>query len=778
MVNLRRALQARILDGMIRKIGGTSWKVLVVDREALRILAAGVRLNELSKEGVTVVEMLDLRREPLPRIPAIYFVSPNPETIQLLISENKKQYKEFHVFFTRRVPDFQMDLLKRAGSFLRKVKTFIELEVEFLVYESSAFSLDRPGCSLPQLFGGDKKEKLNEATVLSERLAEVCKLVGVDGAWTVRYDAISPMTKRVASLVKEQIEAAQLERRGETNDKDMTGTERKYTLLVVDRTADLISPLLHEFTYQAMAHDLLPLDYRKPGGAHYEIKKNENEKEVAGGSKNKKLPLEDEDGDELWYKVRHMHVEEARGVVRTALQTFIENDPAAKVHAQQDGQRDGPLDIKDLSAAIRALPAYKDAIDRHELHISAIQECLSRFRSDHLDTVAGLEQDLAMGRDAEGVRIKGDLFLDQLEAFLSNPDVGVRDKCRIVLMTAAVGEGEVSLGGEVSLLSASNSYKRQLNPPGAAALAKMTSSMNAALQGLQIIIREVNMEAQEIAKREKASNPANTADEDRARSLQKLIKIKDKYKERKVKKRRELARRLRHGINDDLPYALSRYIPPLRAIALDLVDGEMKNAAFPVCGGVSVDAILASLGNSTSTNSGIPSYASSVGSFGHSFSTDSTESLESVSRRVADPNHVFVVFYVGGVCYSEIRTIHEVQTKRKANIIIGGSQLLTPQMFVDALAAVADPTIRLKVMMPPLPIELAQTKMAKKLETVAVKKVSHIGDEKDDGEAQENDEHAPENPIDSDYVVVESYEKKSLKKSLGGMFGRKKKAKG
>ena len=41
--------------------------------------------------------------------------------------------------------------------------------------------------------------------------------------------------------------------------KQDTGRQRA-TLIVTDRAMDVIAPFIHEFTYQAMANDLLPIE--------------------------------------------------------------------------------------------------------------------------------------------------------------------------------------------------------------------------------------------------------------------------------------------------------------------------------------------------------------------------------------------------------------------------------------------------------------------------------------------------------------------------------------
>ncbi len=73
-------------------------------------------------------------------------------------------------------------------------------------------------------------------------------------------------------------------------------------LLITDRSMDLFSPLLHEFTYQAMAHDVLPI--RDGDKITYktivnEVEPKQEEKELEIGEK-----------DRIWVENRHLHMKD------------------------------------------------------------------------------------------------------------------------------------------------------------------------------------------------------------------------------------------------------------------------------------------------------------------------------------------------------------------------------------------------------------------------------------------------------------------------------------
>lgn len=807
--SLRVDLQNIFLSKMIRSVPPeeSNWKALIVDRAALRILAATLHLNELVNEGVSIIELLDIRREPLPSIPAIYFLTPTPESIEYLANESPTQYKSFRIFFTTHLPDFLLSIIKKRTKFIRRVKSFVELNIRFIALESRLFSLNRPAASLAQLHGEDlSKDKVrDEIATVSGHLAEVCQLLAPSVAWHVRSDATSFTTRTLASLVNEDLHHTHNTAHHTTHESTSTTSAsdphpvssepasphacvpKKATLLIIDRASDLVTPLLHEYSYQAMAHDLLPLNYRKPGGAHIEV---HDEKTDA----KKFEQLDDEDKDPVWSSVRCMFIQEALQKAQDAFRQFVENDAAFKIR----GKATHDLDIKEMSAAVRALPQSQMKADKHAMHIQAVRDCLDQASALNLTNLSLVEQDLVVGRASDGTRIKSDIMVDDVVQALQDDDVPVSHRARLLLLAQIISQGLPGLGGEISALSPSTGFRTRMRRSGFESSFEMNAELVATVQG---VVRLLQVADDGVARMQFKANPDFAEESDSMAG-----KLKQRYAARqalKQSKRENVKRQKRHGLQteDDLHYDVARYNPPLRSVMMDLVDDELDDVLFPITGALSVESILASLGQSSLADDGSaaqsasPKPLSSEKSRNNKLSgrfsltkplsrsevatsrsdevatshsdEDEDDYDEEDKPRVADAEHLYVVFVLGGVSYSEVRSMYEVCSKRSANVIIGGSEVITPAMFMRNLAAVADPVIRLQVMLPPLPLELA----VKRAES---KKPSDKEDDFGDAMAHSGDEDGEESRVvagdDEDFQsqrqngeiveVVESYKKK------------------
>ena len=791
----RTALRHTLLDEMIRKVKpkGQQWKVLVVDREALRILAAALPLTELVNEGVTIVEMLDLRREPLPRLPAIYFITPTAESIHLFAAEQKTQYREFHLFFTGRLPDYQMDVIRQNSPLLRRVRSLVELNISFLAYESRLFSLDRPAASLPHLFGNEgglsHRDARSEMALISERLTDACGLVAKHLHWTVRCDASSHVSRTVASLVKEQLETKRIEKMSSKKEpptiESTKGEPKQATLIVLDRATDVVSPLIHEFSYQAMLHDLLKLDYRKPGGAHYTVAELEGK-----NGKPQHLPIDDEDKDPIWSSIRHLFIEHAKVKATSSLQTFLETDAAFKI-----GKKDAAdIDIADMTKAVRNLPESQMRRDRYVAHVCALKECMEHCTAFNIPELAGVEQDVAIGMAPDGTRVGSKPMTEALLTTLRNEAIPIEHRVRTLLIALAVAtEGTLWMGGEASLLVQSSQFRDKMRDSRLLNLPGQTRDLTASIHGLRKILTFTKSSSET----KTGSGSATTV------AGQYAERLKTKAKERKAYKRQEkdvASRRRRQGLDsDEVPFDVARYAPPVRAIIADLVSDTLDKSDFPITGAVDVDDIIQnvlrkpdptelSIDDDPATAPSISRRAlfSKAGALISRKSTNSDE--EDQPPPDADPDHLYMVFFVGGVCYSEVRSAYEVCAKRGANIIVGGCHVLTPSMFLGALGGIADEALKIKVLLPPLPMDLAQMRQAREKALAemkakeeeekrradkaaieaAVSSVSTKGQGRKAGKVVDTEDE--DRPLDAEVVTVESYKKPSKFKKW---FGKK-----
>ena len=80
---------------------------------------------------------------------------------------------------------------------------------------------------------------------------------------------------------------------------------------------DLYAPVIHEFTYQAMAHDLLPIQ---------DGDKIIYKTEVAEGDKSELKEMVISEDDRIWVDVRHQHMKDTIEKLMADFQGFLKDN--------------------------------------------------------------------------------------------------------------------------------------------------------------------------------------------------------------------------------------------------------------------------------------------------------------------------------------------------------------------------------------------------------------------------------------------------------------------
>lgn len=191
---------------------------------------------------------------------------------------------------------------------------------------------------------------------------------------------------------------------------------------------DTLAPILHEFTYQAMAHDLLPIkDHEK---VTYTTVLNE------GTAQEEEKEMEIGEKDKIWVENRHQHMSKTIEKLMSDFKKFIADNPH---FAKQDAENVSINQIKDMLAG---LPQFQEMKEAYSLHLNMAQECMNVFQSHELPDIALAEQTLATGLDEDFRKPKE--MGTQVIRLLDNPAVAPKERLRLIILYIIFRDGLIT----------------------------------------------------------------------------------------------------------------------------------------------------------------------------------------------------------------------------------------------------------------------------------------------------------------------------------------------
>ncbi|CAO3658545.1 unnamed protein product [Umbelopsis ramanniana] len=613
---------------------------MVIDSQSIKLLNAVCNKYDILEENVTLIENIERPRQPYPTLEAIYFLTPCKESVYRLIDDftvKGPMYKGAHVHFTSALEDNLFDEFNRrlksrnASQYILRLK---EMYVDFMAVESSVFTFDRP-ISFFNLFGSEERSQFEpELEKLAKQIVSICATLGEDPI--IRYhrpldeDTGAPINKslpyKLAMTVQREID--NFCRINPNFPPPRQPPQPRATLVIVDRSIDHASPLLHEFTYQAMITDLLPVE---PAGTA--IKYNYEYGQSDGTTGSKEVILDE--SDTIYTSVRHLHIAETTDKLIENFNKFLQENKAALSASEGSNMppKDSARSLRDMKEMLTNLPQFQDLKAKYSAHLSIAQECMSVFEKQKLNSVGNLEQNMATGETPSGDMPKT-IVLDMVP-LLDDPYVSPLDKARLLMLYIISKEGGIFDEDRKKLLEH----------------ARLPRDLREAINNLTIL-------------------------------GVKLTRLQRKAGEKSLRKK---SQRRKSSKDQEQPYELSRYVNTVKKVMEANITGTMDAGQFPYTR--QSDAELHEEGSKP--GSAVPATGVSLRTTKPTWSKKTNSMGGTPTRNPTGAK--LIIFVAGGMTYSEIRSAYEIGDMHNRDVIIGSSHIITPAGYIQDLSKLRKP---------------------------------------------------------------------------------------
>lgn len=415
-VNLKGITREVILRDVIQDASKNSsgWMVLVLDAAATRIVSSVLTMFDIMEERVTLVESLEKNRQPFPEMSVVYIISTQLNSINQVIRDfsDSPKYGDVHLFFLSQVGNDGVAELKKCPALIERIKTFKEINVNYLATESQVFSFDER--CFAELYGGMPPPAglMSLPERAAAKLLTVCSTLHEFPEIRVKSNSETSI-----SLIGQH-----LVRGLEKLKKDCPhwwyngshGRRPQGTLVLLDRADDMVTPPMHHLTYQAMVYDLLPIEGDK---VTIQMKGRTGE--------NRKTESLLNETDEFWAQYRHEPMMDVINVLSKemeSLKAVSAAESTRRVREQQEINVHTTVLMKHDQLATQCMTALADGSPM-----------------SLLESMSQIEQSLATNHDDEGSEIKISEMIEKMISVL--PNCEVKPKLRLIILLLATQRG-------------------------------------------------------------------------------------------------------------------------------------------------------------------------------------------------------------------------------------------------------------------------------------------------------------------------------------------------
>ncbi|KAM7222471.1 Sec1-like protein [Rhypophila decipiens] len=375
-------------------------KILLLDRETVPFVSTAVTQSALLNHEVYLTDRLDnLNREKMRHLRCLCFLRPHPNTISLLIDELRDpKYGEYHLFFSNIIKKSTLERLAEADD--HEVVTVVQEHfLDYVVINPDLFSLNMSAASHRLWAGNPDTWNADSLQRASEGIIAV--LLSLKKKPLIRYQRNSPVAKKLASEVRYCITQ-------EDQLFDFRKVDTPPILLILDRREDPITPLLTQWTYQAMVHHHLGIhNGRVDLGTGPDVRPELKEIVLS------------QDQDPFFKKNMYLNFGDLGGNIKDYVEQY---QSKTKNNANLES-------IADMKRFIEEYPEFRKLSGNVSKHVALVSELSRRLDAENLLEVSELEQSIACN-DNHNADLKS------LQRLITSPTVTPDNKVALVALYA------------------------------------------------------------------------------------------------------------------------------------------------------------------------------------------------------------------------------------------------------------------------------------------------------------------------------------------------------